>query len=118
MLIGTFERTVSTCAAYSSTPHGLSCKRHPASLTRYISEPTIPEDGEASVANFSPFLYKYRNLVERFFGKIKHFRTVVMRYDKDSDDILASFMLAAMRVWSRVSWVRDLILSTGPIQSR
>jgi transposase len=25
------------------------------------------------VLAFSPFLYKYRNLVERFFSKIKHF---------------------------------------------
>ncbi len=28
------------------------------------------------VLAFSPFLYKYRNLVERFFSKIKHFRAV------------------------------------------
>ena len=25
---------------------------------------------------FSPFLYRYRNLVERFFNKIKHFRAI------------------------------------------
>jgi transposase len=29
---------------------------------------------------FSPFLYRYRNLVERFFNKLKHFRAVATRY--------------------------------------
>ena len=39
---------------------------------------------------FSHFLYKYRNLVERFFSKIKHFRAVATRYDKRDDNFLAS----------------------------
>ena len=29
---------------------------------------------------FSPFRYKYRNLVERFSSKIKHFRAIATRY--------------------------------------
>src|SRR3974390_185579 len=31
---------------------------------------------------FSPYLYRARNLVERFFNKIKHCRRVATRYDK------------------------------------
>jgi transposase len=31
---------------------------------------------------FSPHLYRARNLVERFFNKIKHCRRVATRYDK------------------------------------
>ena len=31
---------------------------------------------------FSPFLYRYRNLVERFFAKHKHFRAVATRFEK------------------------------------
>jgi transposase len=31
---------------------------------------------------FSPFLYRYRNRVERFFSRIKHFRAVVIRFEK------------------------------------
>src|SRR5215831_425745 len=31
---------------------------------------------------FSPYLYRDRNLVERFFNKIKHCRRVATRYDK------------------------------------
>ena len=31
---------------------------------------------------FSPYLYRARNLVERFFNTIKHCRRVATRYDK------------------------------------
>jgi transposase len=31
---------------------------------------------------FSRFLYKHRNLVERFFNKLKHFRAVATRCDQ------------------------------------
>jgi transposase len=31
---------------------------------------------------FSPYLYRARNLVERFFNKIKQYRRVATRYDK------------------------------------
>ena len=36
---------------------------------------------------FSPFLYRYRNLVERFFNKLKHFRAIATRYDKRADKL-------------------------------
>jgi putative transposase len=46
-------------------------------------------------------LYKERNLIERFFNKLKHFRRVATRYDK----LLANFMgfvkLAAIAIWLR-----------------
>jgi transposase len=31
---------------------------------------------------FDPIIYKDRNLIERFFNKIKHFRRIATRYDK------------------------------------
>ena len=46
-------------------------------------------------------LYKERNRIERFFGKLKQFRRVATRYDK----LLANFMgfvkLAAIAIWLR-----------------
>jgi transposase len=39
---------------------------------------------------FSAFLYRYRNLVERFFAKLKQFRAIATRYDKRDDNFLAS----------------------------
>jgi transposase len=53
------------------------------------------------VPAFSPFLYRYRKLVERFFNKLKHFRAVATRYDKRADNYLASVKLASIRIWMR-----------------
>lgn len=50
---------------------------------------------------FSAFLYRYRNLVERFFNKLKQFRSVATRYDKRDDNFLASVQLASIRIWLR-----------------
>ena len=50
---------------------------------------------------FSSFLYRYRNLVERFFNKLKHFRAVATRYDKLPKNYLASVKLASIRIWMR-----------------
>ena len=50
---------------------------------------------------FSAFLYRQRNLVERFFNKLKHFRAVATRYDKRDDNFLASVQLASIRIWLR-----------------
>ena len=50
---------------------------------------------------FSAFLYRYRNLVERFFNKLKQFRAVATRYDKRDDNFLASVQLASIRIWLR-----------------
>ena len=50
---------------------------------------------------FSAFLYRYRNLVERFFNKLKHFRAVATRFDKRDDNYLAGVKLASTRIWIR-----------------
>jgi transposase len=50
---------------------------------------------------FSAFLYRYRNLVERFFNKLKHFRAVATRFEKHSPNYLALVKLAAVKIWIR-----------------
>jgi transposase len=50
---------------------------------------------------FSSFLYRYRNLVERFFNKLNHVRAVATRYDKLPENYLASVKLASIRIWMR-----------------
>jgi transposase len=50
---------------------------------------------------FSAYLYKLRNLVERFFSKIKHYRAVATRYEKHPENYLAVIKLAAARIWMR-----------------
>jgi transposase len=46
-------------------------------------------------------LYRDRNLTERFFSKLKHFRRVATRYDKLAANFLAMVQLASMRLWLR-----------------
>jgi transposase len=50
---------------------------------------------------FSKPLYRQRNLVERFFNKLKQFRAVATRYDKRDDNYLACVKLASIRIWMR-----------------
>jgi transposase len=52
---------------------------------------------------FSPYLYRARNLVERFFNKIKQCRRVANRCDKPSANYLAFIKLASIRIWLRAN---------------
>src|SRR5712691_8804855 len=47
---------------------------------------------------FSPYLYRARNLIERFFNKIKQCRRVATRYDKIAANYLAFIKLASIRI--------------------
>ena len=52
---------------------------------------------------FSPYLYRARNHVERFFNRIKQCRRVATRYDKLAANYLAFVQLASMRLWLRAN---------------
>jgi len=52
---------------------------------------------------FSPYLYRARNLIERFFNKIKQCRRVASRYDKLAANYLAFVKLASIRIWLRAN---------------
>jgi len=43
-------------------------------------------------------LYRQRNLIERFFNKLKHFRRVATRYDKLARNFLAAVALTSARL--------------------
>jgi transposase len=60
-----------------------------------------PMPNRVNIPAFSQFLYRYRNHVERFFNKLKHFRAVATRYDKHASTFLALVKLAAIRIWLR-----------------
>ncbi len=52
---------------------------------------------------FSPRLSRARNLVERFFNRIKQCRRIATRYDKLAANYLAFVQLASIRLWLRVN---------------
>lgn len=60
-----------------------------------------PASRRKTPPSFSPFLYRYRNLVECFFSKIKHFRAIATRYEKHAQNYLALVKLAAIQIWLR-----------------
>jgi transposase len=45
--------------------------------------------------------YKDRNLIERCFNKLKHFRRFATRYDRQTSHYLAFIHLAAVMLWLR-----------------
>jgi transposase len=60
-----------------------------------------PMPNRKNIPAFSSYLYRYRNLVERFFNKLKHFRAIATRYEKHDANYLALIKLAASRIWMR-----------------
>lgn len=60
-----------------------------------------PKRNRTGSFSFSAWVYKQRNLVERFFNKLKHFRGIATRYDRDPLNFLAAIKLASVRIWLR-----------------
>tara|TARA_R110002074_G_scaffold191565_2_gene357549 strand:- start:3941 stop:4105 length:165 start_codon:yes stop_codon:yes gene_type:complete len=49
---------------------------------------------------FDAELHKQRNLIERFFGRLKaSFRRIATSYEKTSQNFMAMIKLAAVRLW-------------------
>ena len=60
-----------------------------------------PKANRRSKPYFSTWLYRERNLIERFFNKLKHFRKVATRYEKSARNYLAVVLMASSRLWMR-----------------
>jgi len=75
---------------------GLAAKRH-----TFANIPARSRRNEPIC--FSPYLHRMRNLVERFFNKIKQCRWVATRPDKLAANCLAFIQLASIRLWLRVN---------------
>lgn len=65
-------------------------------------EPHIPTCRDRKLQrSVDPALYRQRNLVERFFCKLKHFRRIATRFDKLARNFLAAVLIASTRLWLR-----------------
>ena len=54
-----------------------------------------PRSNRKVLREYDKHLYKDRNLIERFFNKIKHFRRIATRYEKTSLSYLSMVYLAS-----------------------
>jgi transposase len=66
------------------------------------AEAVIPSTRSRSRAiPYDKHIYKERNLVERFFNKIKHFRRIATRYEKTALSFASMLFLVAAVIWLR-----------------
>jgi putative transposase len=71
-------------------------------VVQYGAEPVIPpRSNRKTLRQYDKALYKERNLVERFFSKIKHFRRVATRYDKLLANYRGFVILASIAILIR-----------------
>ena len=62
----------------------------------------IPTQRQVKVQrSVDPQLYRQRNLVERYFCSLKHFRRIATRFEKLARNFLAAVALASLRLWLR-----------------
>jgi transposase len=70
------------------------------SLTLRTIKPVIPPKSNRKIKRDCDFaLYAERNLVERFFNTIKHFRGIATRYEKTARNFLAGIHLVCAIAW-------------------
>jgi transposase len=58
-----------------------------------------PRSNRVNPRTFDRHIYKSRNLIERFFCRIKQFRRIATRYDKLAKSFLSFVHLASTIVW-------------------
>ena len=62
--------------------------------------PVIPSKANRCEVRKTDFaLYRERNLVERFFNKLKQYRALATRYDKLANTFLAAVVLVCVLFW-------------------
>jgi transposase len=81
------DRTYDTDAIRSFAKEPKSWENIPAKINR------------KQTFSFSRWVYRQRNLVERFFNRIKQMRGLATRYDRRADNYLAAIKIAAIRIW-------------------
>ena len=79
---------------------GYDADRFVESLTARAIEVVIPPKSNRKVKRDCDFaLYAERNLVERFFNTIKHYRGIATRYEKTARNFLAGLHLVCALAW-------------------
>ena len=66
---------------------------------RDITPVIRPKANRKEIRDCDFALYCERNLVERFFNKIKHYRAIATRFDKLANTFLAGVLLVCVVLW-------------------
>ena len=65
-------------------------------IRRQKAKPIIPARKGTRQRRYDPIKYKLRNIVERFFNRVKHYRHVATRYEKTDPNFLGFFCFASL----------------------
>lgn len=72
-------------------------------VTTIESHPAIPvippRSNRTVLRDYDQHVYKERNLVERFFQKMKHYRRIATRFERLARNYLAMISLVATVIW-------------------
>lgn len=60
---------------------------------------TIPHKSNERRGKFDKSVYRQRNLVERCFNRLKQFRRIATRYEKNAQNYLAMLTLSSILLW-------------------
>lgn len=58
-----------------------------------------PKSNRKTSREYDKDIYKERNLIERLFNKLKHFRRIATRYDKTALSFMSFLNVAAIYLW-------------------
>ena len=58
-----------------------------------------PKSNRKTPREYDKEIYKERNLIERLFNKLKHFRRIATRYDKTALSFMSFLNIAAIYLW-------------------
>ncbi len=88
---------------YLLADRGYDCDSFRNDLTDKDITPVIPgRKSRKKKVNYDKHIYKERNIVERFFGRIKEFRRIATRYDKTSCMYKGALLMASIIIWCRL----------------
>ena len=91
LVVGTNAEKVIADKAYDSDKFRKAIRKTGA-------KPVIPSRKGTRKRRYNKESYKTRNVVERFFGRIKHFRRVATRYDKTDESFMGFVALSTLFV--------------------
>ena len=85
---------------YLLADRAYDCNRFRSELTSQCITPVIPgKRNRIQKIEYDIHIYKERNVIERFFNKLKNYRRIATRYDKTAVMYLGALTVASILLW-------------------
>lgn len=88
------------CAKFMLADRGYDADWFRNGLRRKGIEPCIPPKKNRKIdIPYDKILYKQRHKVENMFGKLKDWRRIATRYDRQAHTFFSAILIAAIVIW-------------------